>query len=78
MLEFLLESIAITTAGCAAGTLLAVLLTAAGCMLLGVGFTMSLGTILTAVGVSVGMGVLFGAYPAVKAARLPPVEALRI
>lgn len=77
MLEFLLESTAITTAGCAAGTLLAVLLTAGGCMLLGVSFTMSMGTILTAVGVSVGMGVLFGAYPAAKAAKLPPVEALR-
>lgn len=39
--------------------------------------TPSLGSILLAVGVSVGIGVLFGYLPAKKAARLNPIDALR-
>jgi putative ABC transport system permease protein len=37
----------------------------------------SLLSVLAALGVSVGVGVFFGYYPARRAARLTPVQALR-
>ena len=35
------------------------------------------GTVIIAVGVSVGIGIVFGLYPAMRAARLHPIQALR-
>ena len=38
---------------------------------------LSVGTSLLAIAVAVGIGVVFGVYPASRAARLAPIDALR-
>jgi len=39
--------------------------------------TVSISSILLAVGVSAGIGIVFGYYPAKRAAKMNPIEALR-
>jgi putative ABC transport system permease protein len=45
--------------------------------LTGFPFAFSLQAIMLAIGVSAGIGILFGWYPARKAANMQPIEALR-
>ena len=75
--QFLLESVMLTFIGGLVGTLLGCAL-AIGVQQLGVTQTkISLTTILLACGVSAGIGILFGYYPARRAAKMNPIEALR-
>ncbi|MCL1866466.1 MAG: FtsX-like permease family protein, partial [Oscillospiraceae bacterium] len=75
--EFLLESIALAFMGSAIGAGFGLAVTAIGCKVIGIGFTLNLTPVIMAVAFAVGLGGIFGAYPAVKAARLEPIEALR-
>lgn len=77
MLEFLLESVLLTAAGSAAGAVLGLSVCAVGCAVMGMSFAAPMGAVAAALVFSVVMGAVFGAYPAVKAARLNPIEALR-
>jgi len=73
----LIESILLTLCGGFAGMILGILLSFIIAFLIHLPFTISLFSIFLAIGVSGGIGILFGWYPARKAAALSPIEALR-
>ncbi|MCL2071661.1 MAG: ABC transporter permease, partial [Oscillospiraceae bacterium] len=62
--EFLLESVAISGMGSAIGAVLGLGVTAVGCIILGIDFTLDITPILLAIGFAVCLGGIFGAYPA--------------
>jgi putative ABC transport system permease protein len=75
--QFLMEAFIISIAGCLVGVLLGV----GGAVLIN-GMTdtvvvVTLTSIVLAFAVAAGVGIFFGFYPANKAARLNPIEALR-
>lgn len=77
LLQFITEAVVICLVGGALGVAFGVGLGSLGASLLGYAAKPSLVAILLAVGFSMAIGVFFGYYPARKAARLDPIEALR-
>jgi len=75
--QFLIESVIITFLGGTLGVLIGVLASLAVSTLISLPFILSLPSILLAFGVSAIIGIIFGWYPARKAANLVPIEALR-
>ncbi len=80
LVQFLIEAMALTGIGGALGIMLGWSITevvrqiAASTGLLPV---ITIATVVVAVGVSISIGVVFGLYPAMRAARLHPIQALR-
>jgi ABC-type antimicrobial peptide transport system permease subunit len=76
--QFLTEAIVLTGAGGVIGVMLG-MLGAKGISLIFTTMTTTvpLWAVITGVAVAMSVGLFFGMYPAVKAARLDPVEALR-
>ncbi|MDP9282409.1 MAG: ABC transporter permease [Chloroflexota bacterium] len=80
MVQFLIESMALTGIGGILGILLGWSITLVVSLIpqaSGLVLVITTGTVIIAVGVSVAIGVVFGLYPAMRAARLHPIQALR-
>ena len=75
--QFLAESIMLTASGGLIGVILGVLASFTISKLMNFPFVISFSSIILAFVVSGGIGILFGWYPAHKAAELQPIEALR-
>jgi len=77
LFQFLVESVALSLAGGIIGIILGV----GGAFLVsqvaGIPFVVSIVSVLFAVGVSSLVGIVFGLYPARRAAKLNPIDALR-
>ena len=91
LLQFLVESVLLTLIGGIVGVLLGMIFSNYAGAIVGnipgrgigganassVQAVIDLGTMVMAVGISAGIGIVFGLFPAIKAANLDPVEALR-
>lgn len=76
-MQFLAESVVLTVVGGIVGILAGWGIAAIAGKLMGVSGQPTLFSVVLATGVCVAIGILFGYYPAHKAARLNPIDALR-
>ncbi|NTU66909.1 MAG: FtsX-like permease family protein [Candidatus Moranbacteria bacterium] len=76
-LQFLTEAVILTFLGGGIGIILGWLASLVISKLISLTAQVSLSSVLLAFGVSAGVGIIFGFYPARRAANLSPIEALR-
>lgn len=77
MLQFLIEAIVLSLMGCAIGIGFSWFTMQLINIIGKVDFGLSAAVVIVAVAFSTGVGVIFGLYPARKAARMRPIDALR-
>jgi putative ABC transport system permease protein len=75
--QFLVEAVMLTFLGGAIGVVLGWLASLAVSHFASIATQVSMGSVFLAFGVSAAIGIIFGYYPATRAARLNPIEALR-
>ncbi len=76
--QFLVESAVLAAAGGVIGVLLSVALTLVGDAATPVPMSVPVSAVFLGVGLSAAVGLFFGIYPAQRAAKLDPIEALRV
>jgi putative ABC transport system permease protein len=77
LIQFLVEATVLSLLGGLIGIALGLALAGAASMTLSIPFAPSLAVILLAVGFSALIGMVFGFFPALRGARLDPIDALR-
>ena len=77
LFEFLLEAVAICVFGGIIGVAAGIGATFIGCSILNIEAVLDYKIILVCLAVTSAFGIVFGIYPAIRAARLSPCEALR-
>jgi putative ABC transport system permease protein len=75
--QFVIEAFTVTTIGGLMGIAMGIAIAKGVAWFAGWATIVTLSSILLAVGVSVGVGLVFGIYPALRAAALDPIESLR-
>lgn len=75
--QFLMEAVMLTFTGGFLGIILGWILSAIVTKFAGIAASISLSSVFLAFGVSAAIGLIFGYYPARRASRLNPIEALR-
>lgn len=77
MMQFLIEAVTISVLGGLIGSILGIIFIEIGSSLVGISASLSPESLLLAVLFSTSIGVFFGIYPAQRAAKLNPIDALR-
>jgi putative ABC transport system permease protein len=75
--QFLVETVVLSATGGFIGTLVGPAIAQIITFMSGIDTVVPLYSILLAVGISMSIGIVFGLYPAVRAANLDPIDALR-
>lgn len=76
-LQFIIESVLLCLIGGILGIVVGLILGAIAASILGYSATAPVGAMIISVALSMVIGIFFGYYPAGKAAKLDPIEAMR-
>ncbi len=78
MIEFMIEAFTISVIGSIMGVIVGLSLVWIGCAIVKTPILININLLMSSVGISVMVGMIFGVYPATIAAKMRPVDALRI